>query len=252
MKARDLKQEIVDLIGQGKTNPEIAAKLDISKNSVAVFTQRELGGNPNYLKRKIKHKHLHRKVLTAKLAMNDLELMEKFNLSASELKSCLTSAYKREEFAHIRKDKRRRDAWSSEEYKFMLKYSGIISQDEISQQLKRGKGRRVVKEKMQQLGLSSKYINGLTLSKFYALFKKAPIYYLETTAGPPCSKFSKRSHFKIVPWCHIREMLIDGYVEQCEVFQVYIDAMAMFQRWIHGSDYWRSLVNNPKQQQKQY
>ena len=244
-KAKQFHSEISNLIGQGLTNPEISKELGLSIAQVAVYTQRFLGGNPNYLKKISKHKHLHEKILKMRLKYTDKEIMNKFSLTSSELKSCMTHAYKNKKLGHLRKDTRRRDAWSGEELRFLLKWSGIISQKEINDYLGRGNGRIVIKEKLQSLGLCSKNINGLTYSKFTSLFNVDPLFILETSAGSPASPYFKAANWKLVPWCHVEEMLNDGIIDQAESIKIYVRTMASFQRWVHGKDYWRSMTSDP-------
>ena len=244
-KPSDFHDQIKDLVGIGLTNPEIATEIGLTRPQVAAYVQKFLGGNENYLKRRAKHKHLHEKILKLRLKMSDEEIRDKLCLSEGEMKSCMTCAYRREDLKHLRKDKRRRDSWSSDELRFLLKWSGIISQEEINKYLKRGKNRIVIKEKLQQLGLCSKNINGLTHSKFRALFGCDPFYFLQTSAGSPASKFSELANWIIVPWCHIEEMLNDGVIDHTESLKIYVSAMAIFQRWVHGDDYWKSLTSVP-------
>lgn len=238
--------EIKAMIGQGMTNPEIASELNVSRNALAIYVQKKLGGNDNYIKRKTKHKHLRKKVLELNLKMSNQEIAKKLNLTKSELKSCFTIAYMDQDLKHLRKDSRRRDPWSTRELRFLLRWSGVISQSDINEYLKRGKGRIVIKEKLQELGLCSKNVNGMTLSQFRALFKKEPVYILETWAGSPSSKFlNSPTHFKIIPWIHIDEMIKDGHIDTVKSIAIYVEAMAMFQEWIHGKNYWESLTSAP-------
>lgn len=243
--ARNFKDEIEGLIAMGKTNPEIATELGLTINQVALFAQRELGGNPNYLKKKTKHAHLHEEILKLRLKLSDAEIREKLGLTHGEMKSCMTYAYQREEFKHLRVETRRRDPWSSEELRFLLRWAGVITRKEINEHLGRGKNEIVIKEKLQELGLCSKNVNGLTFSQFRALFKRDPIFYLSTSAGSPASKFSEYANWKIVPWCHISEMIKDGEISYTSALHIQVEAMAMFQRWVHGDDYWRSLTSKP-------
>lgn len=245
-KAKDFHHEIKDLINQGLTNPEIAEELKLTRSQVAIYSQRFLGGNPNYLKKKTKHKHLRKDVMTYFLDHSQDECIDKFGISKSEFKSIMTVGYRDQNLSHLRKDKRRRDAWSSEELRFLLKWSGVISRDEINSILKRGNSSIVIKEKLQKLNLCSKNVNGLTFSQFKKLFKSEPIYYLKTCAGNPGpSGCFSDSRWKLVPWCHIEEMLVSGFVKHSESIVLYIMAMAKFQRWVHGKDYWKSLTSTP-------
>lgn len=234
--ARKLSTEIIDkirdLINSGYTNPEIANELCISRNAVACYVHKNLGVNPNYQERIKKHSHLHETILKMRLSLSNEKIREKLNLTSTEMKSCLALAYRKNEFCHIRKDKRRRDSWSTKELKYLLKWSGIKSRKEINEHLKRGKNERVVKEKLQLLGLCSKNVNGLTLSQFVALFGKKPKTFIQTSAGSPASKFALYANWKIVTWIEIQKMLKTKYVDHSEAIKIYIDAMAMFQGWV--------------------
>jgi len=245
-KAVDFHDDIKSLIGLGKTNPEIAEELGLSRAQVSCYVQKKLGGNNNYLKKKTKHKHLHKKILELRLKKTDKEIRKLLKLSKSEMKSCMSLAYRDPSLKHLRKETRRRDAWTTEELRFLLKWSGIIPRKEINKYLKRGKSDNVIKEKLQKLGLCSKNVNGMTFSQFRNMFKNDPEYYIATTAGSPASTFAKYANWKIVPWCHINEMLKSKKIYHSEAIEIYIEAMAMFQRWIHGEDYWASLTSEPR------
>ncbi len=240
-RAKDFHAEIHDMIVFGLNNREISEELGLSLAQVAVYVQRHLGGNPNYFNKKTKHKHLREKVLRDRLYLSDKDIMSKYSLSKSELKSCLTIAYKIDHLKKIRKDRRRRDTWSADEFRFLFRWSGVISRKEINKHLRRGKTEIAIKDKLSLLGLSSKNVNGLTYSQFTGLFNKKPRYFLETQAGSPgCLRW------KLVPWCHIEEMIYDNYIEHSHAVTLYISAMAMFQRWVHGDNYWKSLTSTPK------
>lgn len=238
-KCEQFHDEIIVLIREGKACPEISRELGLSVHAVSNYCQRELSGNPNYLLRKKKHSHLHENVLNYFLNHTFKETQDHFQLTKSELKSCFTVAYRKPELSHIRKDKRRKDSWSSEELRFLFRKSGIISRDEINDHLKRGKTNIVIKEKISSFGICTKAINGMTISQFRNLFNKEPLSYIQTTAGSPGAY---GGFFKIVPWCHINEMLKSGYIDGIESVRIYIDAMSLFQKWIHGEDYWSSML----------
>lgn len=244
-KAKDFHQEIHSLLLAGKTNPEIAEELGLTRCQVAIYVERNLGGNPNYLKKRSKHKHLHEKILTMRLSLSDAEIRKKLGLTESEMRSCMSSAYKKKQLKHLRKDDRRRDSWSSEELRFLLKFSGIIPQEDLAKILNRGKSRIVIKEKLQKLGLCSKNINGLTLSKFRVIFCCNPDFLVQTNAGSPSGIKSNQANWKIVPWCHIDELLDAKLIGCAEVFRTYVKTMATFQKWVHGNNYWASLTSEP-------
>lgn len=239
---KDEINKIKNLIKQGFTNKEIALKIDRPACAVAMVTQRKLGGNPNYRLKKTKHKHLRDKVLVYFLNHTMQETAEHFNLKMSELKSCLTVAYKNPLMAHVRKDKRRHDAWSERELLFLLKYSGVISRDEINEKLSRGNTGRAIKEKLMSLGVCSKNLNGMTLSQFRKIWGFDPEFYLMTTAGSP-GGFKNTTFFKIIPWAYIDELIKNKTINHEISFVKYVSTMAMFQKWVHGENYWHSLVN---------
>jgi len=58
----------------------------------------------------------------------------------------------------------------------------------------------------------------------------------------PASKFSDNANWKIVPWIHTEEMLNDNHINHTESLKIYIKSMAIFQKWIHGDNYWKVLL----------
>lgn len=231
--------QITSMVRNGKTNVEISRKIGLNASTVSQFVRRKLCGNLNYLKKKTKHNHLHREILVFFLKHTEKETQDKFNLTQSEFKSCMTCAYKRKEFSHIRKDNRQHSQWSEKQYLFLLKYSGVVSRCELSKYIKRGRSEIVIKEKLQKLNICSKTTNGIRYSQFISIFSCEPDYILQTTAG---SNGRGGGCFKLVPWCHVDEMLSDGRINCSETLAIYFSAMAMFQRWIHGENYWQSLT----------
>jgi hypothetical protein len=229
-------QTIKRMIEDGKTNLEIASFLNCSNESLSVFVRKKFGGNPNFLNSIKKHSHLHEEVLKLRLRHDDEFIMDKLNLTSRELKSCLTAAYKKPSLAHLRKDKRKRDPWSNYELKYLLKNAGLISRKKINDHLKRGKSDRVIKEKLNSLGISSKNLNGLTLTQFKNLFKKDPDNFIQTSAGPP-NAFQRAGEnggrFKIVTWIEISKMIKEKKIDAPYAFKKYIDAMTLFQNWVN-------------------
>lgn len=240
--SKDELKRISQFIKMGLTNKEIAKRLNRPLSGVSLVVSRKLGGNPNYRLKKTKHKHLHEVALKTFLTHSFEETAKILKLTESELKSCLTYAYQNEKLSHIRKDKRRHDDWSSKDLLFLLKYSGILSRDEINKKINRGSSGRVIKEKLMQLKVAGKNVNGLTLSQFQKLFNHKPEFYIQTSAGSSGAPKGINTCFKIVPWAHIDELLTKGIIEHEETVKKYISTMAMFQTWIHGKDYWKSLT----------
>lgn len=219
----------------GLTNVEIAKSLGWTRAKVAIIAQRKCGGNPNYRDKKTKHKHLRKDVLEAFQNMTAKDAAEKFGMTMSEFKSCLTVAYKMSELSHIRKDTRTHRKWEVEEIITMLKYCGILSRDEIAKIINRQHS-RVIKEKLNWLGVSSRNINGINLGQFKKLFGRMPEYQIRGRAGPRVSE----TNFVIVPWFHVVESYssIPHDKTLLEIFRCY----AKFQSYIWRSEsVWRKM-----------
>lgn len=247
----ELISNIKTLIDEGKTNPEIARELGVSKNSVTVLAQRWLGGNPNYRKRIIKYdKDFTLEFIKYYQNHTHKECAERFGLTLSEVKSVLSGCYRKSQpYKDIRrsytKDKRRKDPWTPGQLKKMLSYIGLLPRDEIAKRigrkaLKSANNERVIKDKLRNLRIEQpKYINGLTISRYQSLFGQRPKVYIRTTAGP--GRGGAPTHFRIVPWVYIEEMIEWGKLKPQEPIRVWVKAMADFQRWIHGRDVYGSL-----------
>lgn len=229
------KQEEYDLLGQlikdGLTNREISEIIGKPLTAIAIKSQRIFGGNPNYRIKRTKHKHLRRSVMTYFLNHTAQETMKKFKLTESEFKSLCTVSYKMPELKHLRKCKKRRDAWSGREYQFMLQHSGLMPRDWIGKKLKRGSP-VCIKEKLQQLNISSRTLNGITLSQYRSAFGKDPDFYIKTKAGPK-GGISQSSHFKIIPWVYLQEELRAQRLRAPKIFVQLVETMSLFQEWIY-------------------
>ena len=229
-----LDQELKDFVELGMTTKEISILLGLTQATVSIYCNRKLGlKNPNYLKRITKHKHLHKKALKTFLTNSHKETASILGLSEGELKSCLTYAYKDENLKSIRKDKRKKDKWSSRDLRILLTNAGLISRKEICEKLNRGKTVHVVKDKLGQLGVSSKNLNGLTITQFRNLFKKEARAYKKTSAGSGGDTLG--GHFKIVPWTLIEKEFECGYIDHSAEVELYVKSMALFQRWTTGN-----------------
>lgn len=152
-----------------------------------------------------KHAQIRVQVMTYFLNHSAKDTWEKFKLTESEFKSLMTVSYTRTELKHLRKDKRRRDAWTTREYKFMIQHSGLMSRDWIAKKLKRG-GTEAIRGKLEFLQISSRTLNGITISQFRQAFQKEPGFYLKTKAGPGKGKYSS-VFYKIIPWVYLRAKL---------------------------------------------
>ncbi len=232
-----------NLIHAGLTNKEIASEMGKSVAAISIKARRVWNGNPNYRKNITKHKHLHEPLLKYYLNHSAEECQRKFNLTKSEFKSCLTYAYKKPELKHLRKDTRRRDAWTAKEYRFLLAHAGLMPRNWIARKLNRG-GHLGIKDRLDLLGISSQNLNGLTISKFRILFNQDPRFYLQTKAGPQRktkSRANSASYYKIIPWVWIDQEIKAKRLQAPEMYQKMIASMAMFQEWIHGGNALRKM-----------
>lgn len=226
------RKKIAELIAQGKSNPEIAKLTGHTRAKVACFVQKFLGGNPNYIRKRTKHKHLREEVMTYFLSHSAEESAAHFKLTISEFRSLMTVGYQCPEFSHLRKETRRHDKFTSNELVTILKYSGILSRQMISEIIKRD-GARVIKEKLAHLKIASRNINGMNLTLFQKTFRTEPPRSLKTLAGP---EKGNGSHFRIALWVDIEEWMILGIIPSHPLMLKYVESMAMFQRWIWGTD----------------
>lgn len=231
----DKKLYLGFLIESGMNNVEIASELGKSRSLIQLAARRYLGGNPNYRLKKTKHRHLREPVFKYFLDHTWQETMERFKLTESELKSLFTVGYRMPELAHLRKDTRVREAWSAEALIYMLQRVGLVRREKIGEHLKRGNHVRVIKEKLRQLGVNSKTLQGMTLSTYRRNFGQEPSLLIQTKAGPGgghTGKFDLIGKFKIVPWVILRKELELGLIQTPKLFEDYIKAMALFQDWI--------------------
>lgn len=225
---------IKGLIKQGYSNPEIAKKIGCTRHIVASLAAKHLGGNANYLRLKTKHKHLREDVLIFFLDHTFEETMKQFNLTTSELKSLFTVAYRESKWKHLRKDTRRKDLWTPEQIRKMLCYSGILSRKEIASIIKRDND-RVIKEKMNSLGVSTRNINGLNKSAFVRMTGFQPRYQIKGSAGPRVGE----TNFIIVPWSYVVNCAVELKMSPTliKAFKTY----AMFQSYVWRGNPWLKM-----------
>lgn len=178
-----------------------------------------------------KHAHLREKLLVYYLTHTEAECKKHFDLTDSEFKSCLTRAYIDPEFRFIRKDSRNHDAWSSRELKFLLRHAGLKPRKWIASKLKRG-NYICIKERLQVLGISSRTLQGITLSQFRQAFGKDPEFYLQTSAGPSRASVSAPTLWKIVPWTWLDQELKAKRLSAPKMFKQLCGTMALFQEWV--------------------
>ncbi|MBL7544293.1 MAG: hypothetical protein JNL11_10770 [Bdellovibrionaceae bacterium] len=230
-----------NLIDKGLTNVEIAEKLGSSREAITLIANRYLKGNQNYQKRITKHAHLREPVMKYFLKHTASECQKKFKLTNSEFKSLMTVGYRDPKFKHLRKETRRHDAWSAKEYKFLLQHSGLRSRKWIAEKLNRG-GELGIKDRLDLHGISSKNLNGLTLSQFRDAFGKDPEWFIQTSAGPGGNLHGGLTgYFKIVPWVYLkREFELKRLSSHTIIVQL-VEAMAMFQDWFYEGNALKKL-----------
>lgn len=226
--------QLQELVQSGNyTYPEIAEKMGRSRSECQQRAEYMGLKNPTYIKRRSKHKHLRKSVLKYYMNHSAKEVQEKFKLTPSEFKSCLTVAYKNPEWAHLRKDQRRKDLWSVQEIKTLLQYSGLKPRNWIGRKLKRG-GVHSVKESLSRLKIKSKHLNGMPVGWVETLVGKDLEGFLKTKAGPNGGDGKDLFCFKIIPWVKLNQMIHDQKQINTEV-QSAIRALSRFQAWVYGT-----------------
>ena len=130
-------------------------------------------------------------------------------------------------FCHLyeKKDFRNHNPWSKDELLFLLQHTGFVSRLDIGLALGRGQD-LVIKERLNQLGVASKSLQGLTLSQYRKFFEKEPKRFVQTTAGPTTGP----TFFKMIPWIYMKEdiKLLKGPVK------TYFKAMLLFQEFVYS------------------
>lgn len=178
-----------------------------------------------------KHSHLREGVFRYFLNHTWEETREHFHLKDRELKSVFTVGYRDPKLRHLRKDGRRHDAWSLDETLFMLRSSGLQPRDWIAKKLKRGT-MQSVKEALDRNRAQSRYINGMPIGWALTLFGDSAIGMGIKTKAGPTGTGPAGFQFRLIPWVEV-ERLIKGKSVHPEV-RAGIEAMAKFQRWLHG------------------
>jgi len=228
------KLEIVNMAMSGTMfYSEIAEASGVKVQNVRHFAR--VFGLPKAQKKmgqgNIKHSHLHNSVLIYFLTHSFDETAKHFKLTKGELKSCMSAAYRDVTFRHLRKDTRTQAPWTTKQLLFLLRHSGLRPRKWIAEKLKRGNAHSCIKERLQKLGVSSRTLNGFTLSQFRQVFQKDPGFFLRTDAGPQ-SPHAKCTLFKIVPWIYMAEELKSNRLTSIKPVRDLIYSMAFFQDWI--------------------
>jgi hypothetical protein len=186
------------------------------------------------------HKDLRLEVMTYFLNHTAEQTCKKFKLTVSQFKSLMTVGYRKPEFRHLRKETRRHDSWSSRELRFLITRAGILPREFIGRALRRGTA-VCIKERLESLGLSSRTLNGITLTQFRSAFGTEPRLTIKTQAGPNGTSDRGPTNFKIVPWAWLDEELKTSRLEAPKTFRELVSAMAIFQNWIYQGNTIRKM-----------
>jgi len=249
------KKKAIDLFLNTKFNcREISEKVGKTAQDVRWFLNKK-GHKPSEKLRKLgtigkwnaKHSHLREKAMTYFLTHSFEETQEKFKLKRSELKSLFTVGYRMPEFAHLRKDKRRKDVWSQKETLFLLRNAGIRDRKWIAEKLRRGT-MHSVKEACYRLHLSSKYVNGIPEKWVNELLPCLKLKPIKTQAGPKSAYCDFQ--FKIIPWVMLYD-LIKYRKKIPEHLRSAIKAMAKFQHMIYDEKNSQVIINQIKRRARQ-
>lgn len=177
-----------------------------------------------------KHSHLQEEVLIYYQKHSFEETAKKFDLTISEMKSCMTYAYRRADLSHLRKATNDHSPWSSQQLKFLLRHAGLRDREWIAKKIGRG-NKTCIKERMQFLGIASRNLQGLTMSQFIEAFGKRPNFFLQTTAGPR-SRSAAPTLWKIVPWVWLDQEIKGGRLQTAIEMKILVSTHAIFQEWI--------------------
>src|SRR3990167_3878756 len=214
---------------------EIAEKLGRSPGSVrfqmrliGISAHERLQQSGRYPGRmNAKHKHLRKAVMRFFHKHTWEETRKKFSLTASEMKSLMTCSYRIDDLRQFRKDHRRKDSWTSAELRFLLQEAGLQRRKWIAKKINRGNGQGI-KTKFKEIGISSRYVNGLPKTMAEMLLCKPINYSIKVKAGPNIP-------FKpnLVPWVVLyseakKAKARDDIIIACR-------AMSKFQKRVHGT-----------------
>jgi hypothetical protein len=189
-----------------------------------------------------KHCHLRPQVMKYFMTHSWEETRKHFGLTKSELKSLFTIGYRMPQLKHLRKETRDHSAWSAKQLKFLLTHAGLRPRKWILKQVGRGNNVCCIKERLQTLGLSSRTLQGITLSQFRQAFGHEPEFYLQTDAGPDGgAKTSLPTRWKIIPWVWLDQEIKTKRLKTAKELKMLIAARAMFQEWIFEGNALRKM-----------
>lgn len=240
---------------KSKFYTEIASEMGRSVQSVRWMARKlELPRSQEILRNRYgkwnaKHSHLREPVMRYFVTHSWDETKKKFNLTESELKSLFTVGYRDPKLAHLRKDTRVKREWNTSDLKFLLRHSGIMPREWIGKKLKRGNAHSCIKERLNKLGISSKSINGITISQFRDAFGCDPDFFIQTKAGPTRGIHGS-TYWKLVPWTYLNREIKSGRLKTAESFALVIETMAIFQDWIFEGNAVKKLQAIAKSKEK--
>lgn len=184
----------------------------------------------------VKHAHLRPAVMKYFMTHTLEETRQQFGLTQSEVKSLFTAGYRLPQYKHLRKETRDHSRWTKEQLQFLLKHAGLRPRKWVAKRI--GRGNEVcIKERLQALGLSSRTLQGITLSQFREAFGKDPDFFLQTTAGPDGGlKTSLPTRWKIIPWVWLDQELKARRLKAPKEFKLLVSARAQFQEWIFAGN----------------
>lgn len=216
----DFDRNLIDFLYLSHlSNEEIAATVGVSASTVARYIRDHHGQHHR------KYKDLYRPVGEYFLTHTAEETCNFFKITKGQFKSIFCYIYKQKQFSDLRKDCRDKRPWSVEDIRIMLCLAGLVPRGKIAKIINRNNA-RVVKEKMQKLGIPLRIVNGMTYSSFVSFFNYTNEVKIFGIEG---------NKFNIVLWVTIEDMINNNILKVDRSFLRYIQIMASFQRWIHQS-----------------
>lgn len=229
MKSNFSDQDILSLRSEGLSNKEISERLQVLPCTIC-RRLKKYGGNQNYLNQKRKsttdelRAFLHRAE-----EIGFAELRKELGISRREINAIKSRCVKRGLVTrenYKSKDKRRKNKWSGDEISKMLMWSGIISREDIAKKLGSSSG-RVIKERLVNMNIAGRDVNGVLLTKFREMFQCDPPRCVHSLTGPGGS-----AKYKIALWVDIEFWIKNKKIKSVPVITKKVEIMAMFQRWI--------------------
>lgn len=249
------EQELIRLCNEGnKLTKEIATQFGRAPNTISTKLKKmgitNKGANQNPGKWNCKYEDIREKVFIYFLTHSKEECLKKFKLNEKQFKSIMTNGYKRPELMHYRKETRDHSPWTTRQLKTLLQNAGLKDRNWIANKIKRGNAHSCIKERLEKLGVASRTLNGMTMTSYISMFGKRPKAFILTKAGPRSG--ACKTPFKIVPWIQVKKDLKSGYAKTTAQLELYVEAMSMFQLWIHQGKPNFKLITTSQRQARTY